>query len=130
MMRRRKRWFKRRRGAATVEFALTVPLVFLFFFASIEFGRVYMIRQTLQNAAYEAARLGLVPETSNKTIRKAAKSMMGAVSVKKPRVAVAQDDETVTVTVSVNVNDHSWIAPVFFKDKRLTSSLTLNKDDA
>lgn len=35
---RRKRWFDRRRGAATVEFALTVPLVFLFFFASIEFG--------------------------------------------------------------------------------------------
>jgi len=123
-----KRWQARRRGAATVEFALTVPLVFLFFFASIEFGRVYMIRQTLQNSAYEAARLGLVPGTSDETIRKAANSMMGAVSVKKPRVSVVQDDQTVTVSVSVDVNDQSWLAPVFFNGKQLNSTLTLNKD--
>ncbi len=119
-----------RRGASTVEFAMTVPLVFLFFFASVEFGRVYMIRQSIENATYEAARRGLVPGTPNGEIRQTAAAVLSAVSVSRPKIRVSQNDEQVTVSVSVKVKDHAWITPLFFHKSRLSSTLTLNKDDA
>ena len=48
-----------RRGAAAVEFAVAAPLLFLFFFSALEFGRMHMVRHTIQNASYEAARRGV-----------------------------------------------------------------------
>ena len=53
-----------RRGAAAVEFALTAPILFLFFFAALEFGRYNMIQQTANNAAFEAARQCILPGAS------------------------------------------------------------------
>ena len=50
------RRFPGRRGAAAVEFAMTVPILFMLLFAALELGRMNMIRQTANNAAYEAAR--------------------------------------------------------------------------
>ena len=117
-----------RRGATTVEFAMTAPIVFLLFFTSVEMGRVYMVRQTVQNAVYEAARRGLVPGTTDAQIRGAAARMLNAVSVRNTRIAVNQDSTQVTVTVSVNYNDVAWITPVFFRNTQLASTLTLNKD--
>jgi Flp pilus assembly protein TadG len=46
-----------RRGASALEFALIGPLLFLFLFAVLEYGRFIMIRQLLDNAAREGARL-------------------------------------------------------------------------
>ncbi len=40
-----------RRGATLVEFALVVPILFLLFFAAVEFARVAMIRHTVDNAS-------------------------------------------------------------------------------
>ncbi len=51
----------RRRGALTVELALTIGLAFFFFFAAFEFCRVSMIRHTVDNAVYEGARAGIIP---------------------------------------------------------------------
>ena len=50
-----------RRGAVAVEFAITVPFLFLILFGSIEFSRANMLRQTVSQAAYEAARRGDIP---------------------------------------------------------------------
>ena len=48
-----------RRGAVTVEFAITCGLAFFFFFAAFEFSRVAMIRATMDNAVCEAGRVGV-----------------------------------------------------------------------
>ena len=45
-----------RHGVAAVEFALTVPFLFLFIFATYELGRANMIMHTTEAAAYEGAR--------------------------------------------------------------------------
>jgi len=126
----RTNYFRRRnrRGAAAVEFALTVPLVFLFFMASIEFGRVYMIRQTLENAVYEAARRGLVPATTDTEIRQTAADMLGSIRVNNPDISIAQDDQSVSVTIELDISDSSWVPPLFFRGKQLTSTLTMAKD--
>jgi len=111
-----------------VEFALTVPLVFLFFMASIEFGRVFMIRQTLENAVYEAARRGLVPATTNHEIRKTAADMLDSIRVNNPDISVAQDGQSVSVTIALDISDSSWVPPFFFRGKQLRSTLTMTKD--
>jgi len=44
-------------AAVTVEFAVCVPIVLTFMFAIYEYGRFLMIRQLLDNAAREGARM-------------------------------------------------------------------------
>jgi Flp pilus assembly protein TadG len=45
-----------RRGAALVEAALVLPVVLMFLFGILEYGRYVMMRQVLTNAAREGAR--------------------------------------------------------------------------
>ena len=47
----------RRRGGAIVEFAVVLPLLLTILFGIIEYGYVFMIRQSLQHAAREGCRL-------------------------------------------------------------------------
>ncbi len=49
---------KQRRGAAAVEMALVMPVLFLMVFGIIEFGWMMSVQNTLVNAAREGARLG------------------------------------------------------------------------
>ena len=48
--------FKSMRGQSLVEFALVAPLFFLLVFAVVDFGRLFFMQMTLQNALQEAAR--------------------------------------------------------------------------
>jgi Flp pilus assembly protein TadG len=50
----------KRRGAVVVEAALVLPICFAFLLGLIEFGRLVMVRQLLDNAAREGARLAVV----------------------------------------------------------------------
>ncbi len=45
-----------RRGAAVVEFAVVVPILFLFLFGIIDYGRLIMVGQMTVNASREGAR--------------------------------------------------------------------------
>lgn len=51
---------RRRRGAAVVEFAVILPLLLTVLFGIIEYGWVFMIRQTLQTAAREGCRVAVL----------------------------------------------------------------------
>ena len=48
------------RGAAAVEFALVVPLLFLILFGTIQYGLYFFDAQGTRNGVREAARLGVV----------------------------------------------------------------------
>lgn len=50
----------RARAAAVVEFAVVLPLLLTILFGIIEYGWVFMVRQTLQSAAREGARLAVL----------------------------------------------------------------------
>lgn len=50
----------RRRAGAIVEFAVVLPLLLTILFGIIEYGYVFMIRQTLQHAAREGCRLAVL----------------------------------------------------------------------
>lgn len=56
------RWNRRgrRRGVAVVEFAVVLPLLLTILFGIIEYGWVFMVRQTLQTAAREGCRIAVL----------------------------------------------------------------------
>jgi Flp pilus assembly protein TadG len=124
----RNRRSRRRRGALTVEFALTAPLAFFLFFSALEFGRMNMVRHSMENAAYEGVRRGLVPNTTDAEVITATRSVLDVVSVKNPSIQVNNAAEEVSVTVTANFNDQGWFAPIIFYNKTLSSTLTMSKD--
>ena len=65
---------QQRRGAATVEFAIIVPVFGIFLAAMLEFGHAYMVQTMLRGAAQKAARYGVAngvstAEVSQEAIR-------------------------------------------------------------
>ncbi len=53
----------RARAAAIVEFAVVSPLLLAILFGIIEYGYVFMVRQTLTNAAREGCRIAVLQTT-------------------------------------------------------------------
>ena len=130
---RRYRNNRRRLGAVVVEFAICAPILFMFFFAALEFGRVNMIRQTIENATYEGSRRGIVPGATANDCRNAAQAVLNTVSTNNATVNVSPSVITanttqVTVSISVPINDNSWVSPFFFKNKTLSNSMTMRRE--
>lgn len=128
-----KRSSESRRGALTVEMAIVLPLFFLFLFATVEFGRMNMIRHTVDNAAYEAARTAIVPGGDVATAERVAQELLTAIGCRNTTVQVSPSiitDNTpeVTVTVVCPCDDNSYVANAFFKGKNLTGVTTLRRE--
>jgi Flp pilus assembly protein TadG len=122
-----------RRGAAAVEFALTASVLFLLAFAAIELSRFNQMRHTADNAVYEGARRGIVPGASADDVVAAAQSIINTASVRNAEIVVEPsvidgDTEEVTVSVTISVSDNSWAPPVFFANRSVSSSLTLQRE--
>lgn len=125
-----------RRGTATIEFAVVVPILLTFILGIIEVGRLVMVAQVNTNAAREAARYAAQGNASTPTIDSytrtylSAAGVNGASSTTTTTVAVeyqsggswaATADPSklppgtpVRVTVSVNFGQQSWLPAQFF----------------
>jgi Flp pilus assembly protein TadG len=129
----RPRLDRNRHGAATVEFALTAPLLFMILFATLEFGRYNMIQQTTLNAAFEAARACIVPgataangQTAGLNILQAAGISGGTITINPSTILTTTG--TVTATATVPVKSNLWVTPVFIKTTTTSKSCTLTMD--
>ncbi|MCA9261213.1 MAG: pilus assembly protein [Planctomycetales bacterium] len=124
---------RRRRGATTIEFAFTLPIVLLMFFGFIEATRANMVRNSAKNAAYMAARRAIIPGgTASDAVAKG-ESILKATGVRSGVVTVApsvvdEDTPQVTVTVSAPMNENSWVVPKFFADAVIVQSCTLTRE--
>ena len=65
LIRTRPRLQHARRAALTVEMALTLPIFFMILFGGLEMVRVNMLRNGLENAAFEGARRGSLPGSTS-----------------------------------------------------------------
>jgi Flp pilus assembly protein TadG len=122
-----------RRGAATVEFALTAPILFLLVLSMIEFARFNMIRHGIDSAAYEGARRGIVPGATASDVQTTSKKILTAVSMVNGTVTVNPSTLTptttqVTVTVEVPLSSNGWIVPKFFTQSKLSRACTLARE--
>lgn len=122
-----------RKGTVAVEFALTVPVLFFLMFSAFEFSRMNMIRHSLDNAAYEGAREGIIPGATTANVRVAVDEMLRIISVREAVVSVfpvelGADVPRLTVTIAVPFQENSWLGPVFFRNQFVTRSCTLTRE--
>lgn len=129
----RRKSSKKRRGAALVEFAIVVPILFLFFFAAFEFCRANMIRHTVDNAVYESARMGILPGSTAGEVQAEANRILTTIGLTNVSIQVTpgqiQDTtEEVTVRIQVPLDQNSFIAGRFMSGKSIDRELTMVRE--
>ena len=122
-----------RRGVVTVEFALSAPILFIIVLSGWEFSRINMIRNTADNAAYEGARVGMLPGSTAERAKETAKKALNAVGVNDATVTVdppviASDTNVVKVSISVPFASNSYGMVRFFASGNLEKHCTLSRE--
>jgi Flp pilus assembly protein TadG len=130
----------RRRGAATVEFAVVAPVFLLFVLGVLEFGRAMMVAESVNNAARASCRVGVLVGRNNTEIENAIKGTLGAAGISTYTYSVkvngtvanastAKSGDSVTVTVSTPYDRVSWL-PInrFLSGVNLTSSVVMRRE--
>jgi Flp pilus assembly protein TadG len=122
-----------RRGAAAVETALTAPLLFLMFFAGIEFSRANMVRNVAENAAFEGARSGILPGATAQQCIDRANAELARLNINGAQVDVTPSVIThttpdVTVVVNIPLAQNSLPLSKFVIGKTLVQSIKLSRE--
>ena len=116
----RKRPTKHTRGSAAVEFAVISPVLFLFLFGTIEFGRLLMVEQCLTNAAREGARLAVLQGATSGQVVNRVNAYLDSCGIDGESITITPSDpgsvavdQPVTITVSVPYASIAWIPGSF-----------------
>jgi Flp pilus assembly protein TadG len=122
-----------RRGAALVEFALCVPVLFMVLFVIVEFARVLQIQQSCRQAAFEGARAGVAIDAAATDAQTAAQNIMTAVGIKSPTITVSPNplsytSPTIAVTVSASPSTYGWFTRYFSGSSNISCTITLNRE--
>lgn len=127
MLSGRRRSRRPRRGATVVEFAMVVPVVFVFVFGMIELSRYVMVQQALTSAAQRGCRKAMLATTqSNGAVEAAVRDYLGGslgamadsgavqVTVTPQTLSEVPSGSDVTVRVQVSTADISWVRGTLF----------------
>ena len=127
---------KKRRGAAVVEFAVVLPLLLTILFGIIEYGWVFMIRQTLQTAAREGCRVAILSTSVSPYANVDARiaTVMAPTGLTNSTYSVVMThatlaDPTETITVGVPYSAVSLVGGFFgIADYTLQGSCNMRKE--
>ena len=128
-----KRVPKHRRGATAVDFAIVSPIFFLLLITSFEVARLNVIRHTADNAAYEAARIAMVPGATAAEAVNEANRIMNIAGARGSNVTVnpatiGLNTQQITVTVDIPLGQNGWITPRFTGASTIRSQATLKAE--
>ncbi len=108
------------RGSAAVEFAVISPVLFLFLFGTIEFGRLLMVEQCLTNAAREGARLAVLQGATSGQVISRINAYLDSCGIDGESITITPAnpsgvdvDQPITITVSVPYASIAWIPGSF-----------------
>ncbi|XZE44889.1 TadE/TadG family type IV pilus assembly protein [Pirellulaceae bacterium SH467] len=125
---------KNRRGAFTVEFAFCAGIFFMILMAGVEFSRFMFARHSVDQAAYEGARAGIIPGATSSDVRQVATRILNATGIRKATIQVTPEtinDNTAEVEVHIRCNyaDSSWMGPLFLGAAVIETRLTLDHEN-
>ena len=124
-----------RKGAVLVEFAVTLPISILVFFAAFEFCRAAMVRHTVDNAVYEAARRGILPGATAADVEDEANRVLATIGIAGAEVevtpsSIAEDTPEVTVRIRTQLDENGYVTPVFLSGVVVDRELTMRREGA
>lgn len=122
-----------RRGTYIVEFSVCLPVLFLFLFASWEFSRFFFVRQSLNHAAYEAARTLVDLDSNEQEAEAKASGILNAANLQLAEMQVVEgsvgpDTSQVTVIITAEANNH-WSPLNYFSGYQFTVQSTLDHEN-
>jgi Flp pilus assembly protein TadG len=125
----------RRPGAAIVEFAVVVPVLVVLVFGMIEFSRLMMVEQILDNAAREGCRRAVMDNATTSDVTTTATNYLTNSGISGETVTVSPDPSTasagtaITVLVSVPFNNVSWLpVPMFLGGTTISASVVMRRE--
>ena len=101
----------RERGAAIVEFAVVCPLLCAILFGIIEYGHLFLVQQTLTNAAREGCRMVVLQTATSPYAEASARvgQIMNAAGIDGDEYNIAIDDAStngrIDIEISVDYDD-------------------------
>lgn len=117
---RKARRFGNEHAAATLEFAIILPMLLLFLFGIIEFGRVMTVRSVLISSAREGARVAILPGATNSDVLSKISEELSHAGLSYDNyeftpsdLSTAGRDTPITIRVRINYESIAWV-PGFF----------------
>lgn len=124
-----------RSGAALVEFAVVLPVLVLILLGTIETCTMIFLRQSLTIAAYEGARVSIVPESEESDVRNAATHLLNLRRIKNATVKVSPSDiekapygSFIRVEVTAPCSQNSVLPLQFYGGRSLTGTVEMMKE--
>ena len=122
-----------RSGVVATEFAITLPIVLLFFFAAFEVCRFSMLVHTVDNAVYEGARRGVIPGATAAECRAEAQQILATLGIRSANISVSPANITastpqITVDITVPFGENSFVPAHFFQGAAVQRSLTMIRE--
>ena len=122
-----------RKGATVVEFAIVLPVMLLILFGCIELALANMIVNTTEAAAYEAARVAILPGSNAQESIGAARRILGTAGIRVADVSLNPSNlgtrtNTVTVTISAKFQDNLAIPTLFVEDRPIIRTCVLRRE--
>ncbi len=130
------RWRNRkRRGAATIEFAVCLPVIFLVVMGSIESASMLFLRQAMVQSAYESAKVAVKTDSDNQAAIEAAEAVGRGRKIDNLTVEFNPADvrnvpagEKITVTVSAPGDSNSFIPFGPFRNRTVSALAVMVKE--
>lgn len=124
---------RQRTGALSIEVALCLPLLFTLLFGCYEMARANMLLHATESAAYEGARVGIIPGATEAKIRASASQILRTVGITDFTVEVSpaviqRDTPFVEVTVRVPFDGNTAIPTMFVRNVNFSGVCTLSRE--
>jgi Flp pilus assembly protein TadG len=121
-------------GAATVEFALCAPVFFFLVFTGMELARTNMIVHSVESAALQGARRGIIPGATSTQCYSAAEAVLKIAGLREYTINVNPSTITelttsVSVKIDVPLDKNGYLASKIFHGQAISRIKTLNREE-
>ena len=132
---RKRKFIRRRKGAAVVEFAVCLPVIILIVLGSIEAASLLFLRQALIQSAYEGAKVAIRTEGNNADVVSVVEAVAAGRRLSDVNVTLTPSDvseaiqgEIVRITVSAPGDANSFIPFGPFRGQTVSAEAVMVKE--
>lgn len=127
--------FGHRKGSATLEFAVCLPILIMIVLGTVEACGMIYLKQTLCVAAYEGARGSVIPGATKSDIVQRCHTILSQRQVTGATIVVSPDDfesqpsqSWITVRITARASDNAYIGSVYSRAMVIGAEATMMKE--